>query len=83
MPSREQLWIYSQGRCLQVAYIATALRTLRVDTLEAASSVDACGSPGTRGLWAGTLINICIVGDTTKAVNLPLFDDNGAYLHHD
>lgn len=47
-----------KGRCLHVAYIAAALRTLRVDTLEASSSVDACGPPGAHVLWACTLINI-------------------------
>lgn len=66
-------WIYSQGRCLHVAYIAAALRTLRVDTLEAPSSVDTCGSPGAHVLWACTLINVCIAGDTTKVVNLSDF----------
>lgn len=77
--SAEQPWIYSQRRCLHVAYIAAALRTLRVDTLEASSSVDACGPPGAHVLWACTLINICIAGDTRKAVTLPHFADNGAY----
>lgn len=47
-----------ERRCLHVAYIAAALRTLRVDTLEASSSVDACGPPGAHVLWACTLINI-------------------------
>lgn len=47
-----------EGRCLHVAYIAAALRTLRVDTLEASSSVDTCGSPGAHVLWARTLINV-------------------------
>lgn len=70
MLSRGQPWIYSQGRCLHVAYVAAALGALGVDTLETSSSIDACGPLGARGLWTHTLINICISGDTMKAVNL-------------
>lgn len=51
-------WLYSQGRRLHVAHVATALGALGADALEASSSVDAHGSPGAQVLGAHTLINI-------------------------
>lgn len=49
---------YSQGRRLHVAHIAAALWACGADALEASTSVDARGPPGTQVLRTHTLINI-------------------------
>lgn len=51
-------WLYSQRRGLHVAHVAAALGALGADALEAATRVDAHGTPGAHVLRAHTLIDI-------------------------
>lgn len=71
MPKRACPGLYSQGRCLHIAHVATALGAFRADALEASPSVDTHGPAGTHVLLSHTLINIWNTGHRTRMKILP------------